>query len=369
MLISMNIAEPFKELVDNINDCKAFSGHCEITNARSSRFIEDIGNDRFHISLPYCGDSIKCQVILNADQPDVPPDFIFEEGFLSSDTFTAEDLQKNVPSLLKWNPQRKTSLKAILFEFITWHKANELNCLRELSQAIFEEYTKIKDVAGENAVEVSCSSSIVLLVALPIKYKQIHLLEHLGGSPFESALKITYKKMKKENTVYELFLPPTLDKFFSEVPKDYRLKNFPPIPEDAEILNRLKIIIDFINNKLLEAFQVVLLRETFMTTCLSLGEKAIIEYDAKSLKKAAFLFETKEKDFAFIVRLVLPDSFPQGLPQLTFHSLHKGRMGMAHKYQVNDFPYSSVWEPADIAKSFFKTIKTHIPKFIDAITE
>ena len=78
--------------------------------------MEDMGNYGFHISLPYCGDRINCQVILIADLPQVHRDFIIEHGLLSLDTFTAEDLQNNVPSLLEWSPPRKKSFKGILLD-------------------------------------------------------------------------------------------------------------------------------------------------------------------------------------------------------------------------------------------------------------
>jgi hypothetical protein len=94
-------------------------------------------NDRFTLKFPYCAKYIQCmylvahlcqligasgEVIFDAHQPSVPPDFILEE---SQEQIVDLSLLKTIP---KWASTNKSALLDIVLELIGLFKVNS-NCI------------------------------------------------------------------------------------------------------------------------------------------------------------------------------------------------------------------------------------------------
>lgn len=76
--------------------------------------------DRFVIGIPYGGKVIKWEVIFNAEDYTIGPDFVFGEEFLEDPDIDV--IEKNIPSLCNWDANNSKSLLNVLQEFLSLYK-------------------------------------------------------------------------------------------------------------------------------------------------------------------------------------------------------------------------------------------------------
>uniref|UniRef100_A0A2I3H0M4 BRISC and BRCA1-A complex member 2 n=1 Tax=Nomascus leucogenys TaxID=61853 RepID=A0A2I3H0M4_NOMLE len=101
--------------------------------------------DRFKLHIPYAGETLKWDIIFNAQYPELPPDFIFGED--------AEFLPdpSALQNLASWNPSNPECLLLVVKELVQQYHQFQCSCLWESSRLMFEYQTLLEEPQyGEN---------------------------------------------------------------------------------------------------------------------------------------------------------------------------------------------------------------------------
>lgn len=101
--------------------------------------------DRFKLHIPYAGETLKWDIIFNAQYPELPPDFIFGED--------AEFLPDPcaLRNLASWNPSNPECLLLVVKELVQQYHQFQCSRLRESSRLMFEYQTLLEEPQyGEN---------------------------------------------------------------------------------------------------------------------------------------------------------------------------------------------------------------------------
>lgn len=101
--------------------------------------------DRFKLHIPYAGETLKWDIIFNAQYPELPPDFIFGED--------AEFLPdpSALHNLASWNPSNPECLLLVVKELVQQYHQFQCGRLRESSRLMFEYQTLLEEPQyGEN---------------------------------------------------------------------------------------------------------------------------------------------------------------------------------------------------------------------------
>ncbi|XP_060042759.1 BRISC and BRCA1-A complex member 2 isoform X5 [Erinaceus europaeus] len=101
--------------------------------------------DRFKLHIPYAGETLKWDIIFNAQYPELPPDFIFGED--------AEFLPdpSALHNLASWNPSNPECLLLVVKELVQQYHQFQCSRLRESSRLMFEYQTLLEEPQyGEN---------------------------------------------------------------------------------------------------------------------------------------------------------------------------------------------------------------------------
>uniref|UniRef100_A0A8C7BB00 BRISC and BRCA1-A complex member 2 n=1 Tax=Neovison vison TaxID=452646 RepID=A0A8C7BB00_NEOVI len=101
--------------------------------------------DRFKLHIPYAGETLKWDIVFNAQYPELPPDFIFGED--------AEFLPdpSALHNLASWNPSNPECLLLVVKELVQQYHQFQCSRLRESSRLMFEYQTLLEEPQyGEN---------------------------------------------------------------------------------------------------------------------------------------------------------------------------------------------------------------------------
>lgn len=77
--------------------------------------------DRFKMVIPYAGHSITWDVILDSMDQLSPPDFLFNDDFMS-DPPAMEEIEKSLPSLVNWDCSNDKALLQLINELLVMYK-------------------------------------------------------------------------------------------------------------------------------------------------------------------------------------------------------------------------------------------------------
>ncbi|KAG8431939.1 hypothetical protein GDO86_019171 [Hymenochirus boettgeri] len=143
--------------------------------------------DRFKLHIPYAGETLKWDIIFNANYPELPPDFIFGED--------AEFLPdpSALRNLAEWNPSDPESLLLVVKELVQQYHQYQCSRLSESSRLMFEYQTLQEEPQYAENMEIYAGKknnwtgefSARFLLKLPVDFSNIpiYLLKDANEDP------------------------------------------------------------------------------------------------------------------------------------------------------------------------------------------
>ncbi|XP_060042761.1 BRISC and BRCA1-A complex member 2 isoform X8 [Erinaceus europaeus] len=173
--------------------------------------------DRFKLHIPYAGETLKWDIIFNAQYPELPPDFIFGED--------AEFLPdpSALHNLASWNPSNPECLLLVVKELVQQYHQFQCSRLRESSRLMFEYQTLLEEPQyGEN-MEIYAGKknnwtgefSARFLLKLPVDFSNIptYLLKDVNEDPGEDValLSVSFEDTEATQVYPKLYLSPRIE--------------------------------------------------------------------------------------------------------------------------------------------------------------
>ncbi|KAI2522876.1 BRISC and BRCA1 A complex member 2, partial [Homo sapiens] len=193
--------------------------------------------DRFKLHIPYAGETLKWDIIFNAQYPELPPDFIFGED--------AEFLPdpSALQNLASWNPSNPECLLLVVKELVQQYHQFQCSRLRESSRLMFEYQTLLEEPQyGEN-MEIYAGKknnwtgefSARFLLKLPVDFSNIptYLLKDVNEDPGEDValLSVSFEDTEATQVYPKLYLSPRIEQLsLSPCHTDFLLTRFLPAP-------------------------------------------------------------------------------------------------------------------------------------------
>ncbi|XP_038176495.1 BRISC and BRCA1-A complex member 2 isoform X1 [Arvicola amphibius] len=365
--------------------------------------------DRFKLHIPYAGETLKWDIIFNAQYPELPPDFIFGED--------AEFLPdpSALHNLASWNPSNPECLLLVVKELVQQYHRFQCGRLRESSRLMFEYQTLLEEPQyGEN-MEIYAGKknnwtgefSARFLLKLPVDFSNIptYLLKGYASSQLsaealgpESCLPVKGEMSSFQSlrhvTAFDIdchgsSVPGHQDvdvhlgleaKFWernirqSLQPDIYQMPSalggssalhIPAFPGGGCLIDYVPQVCHLLTNKVQYVIQGYHKRREYIAAFLSHFGTGVVEYDAEGFTKLTLLLMWK--DFCFLVHIDLPLFFPRDQPTLTFQSVyHFTNSGQLYSQAQKNYPYSPRWDGNEMAKRAKAYFKTFVPQFQEA---
>uniref|UniRef100_A0A8C0D2B6 BRISC and BRCA1-A complex member 2 n=1 Tax=Balaenoptera musculus TaxID=9771 RepID=A0A8C0D2B6_BALMU len=307
--------------------------------------------DRFKLHIPYAGETLKWDIIFNAQYPELPPDFIFGED--------AEFLPdpSALHNLASWNPSNPECLLLVVKELVQQYHQFQCSRLRESSRLMFEYQTLLEDPQyGEN-MEIYAGKknnwtgefSARFLLKLPVDFSNIptYLLKDVNEDPGEDValLSVSFEDTEATQVYPKLYLSPRIEHALG----GSSALHIPAFPGGGCLIDYVPQVCHLLTNKVQYVIQGYHKRREYIAAFLSHFGTGVVEYDAEGFTKLTLLLMWK--DFCFLVHIDLPLFFPRDQPTLTFQSVyHFTNSGQLYSQAQKNYPYSPRWDGNEMAK-------------------
>uniref|UniRef100_A0A8K9X0M6 BRISC and BRCA1-A complex member 2 n=1 Tax=Oncorhynchus mykiss TaxID=8022 RepID=A0A8K9X0M6_ONCMY len=173
--------------------------------------------DRFKLHIPYAGETLKWDIIFNARDPELPPDFIFGED--------AEFLPEpsELPHLVQWDAGDPECLLQLVKELIQQYHQYQCQRLRESSRLLFEYDSLLEDPNYSRSMEIYAGHknswtgefSARFLLKLPVDFSNIpvYLLKDTTLDPGEDValLSVSFEDAEATQVFPKLYLSPSIE--------------------------------------------------------------------------------------------------------------------------------------------------------------
>ncbi|XP_039743441.1 BRISC and BRCA1-A complex member 2 isoform X2 [Pteropus medius] len=323
--------------------------------------------DRFKLHIPYAGETLKWDIIFNAQYPELPPDFIFGED--------AEFLPdpSALHNLASWNPSNPECLLLVVKELVQQYHQFQCSRLRESSRLMFEYQTLLEEPQyGEN-MEIYAGKknnwtgefSARFLLKLPVDFSNIptYLLKDVNEDPGEDValLSVSFEDTEATQVYPKLYLSPRIEHALG----GSSALHIPAFPGGGCLIDYVPQVCHLLTNKVQYVIQGYHKRREYIAAFLSHFGTGVVEYDAEGFTKLTLLLMWK--DFCFLVHIDLPLFFPRDQPTLTFQSVyHFTNSGQLYSQAQKNYPYSPRWDGNEMAKRAKAYFKTFVPQFQEA---
>ncbi|EDL37386.1 brain and reproductive organ-expressed protein, isoform CRA_c, partial [Mus musculus] len=323
--------------------------------------------DRFKLHIPYAGETLKWDIIFNAQYPELPPDFIFGED--------AEFLPdpSALHNLASWNPSNPECLLLVVKELVQQYHQFQCGRLRESSRLMFEYQTLLEEPQyGEN-MEIYAGKknnwtgefSARFLLKLPVDFSNIptYLLKDVNEDPGEDValLSVSFEDTEATQVYPKLYLSPRIEHALG----GSSALHIPAFPGGGCLIDYVPQVCHLLTNKVQYVIQGYHKRREYIAAFLSHFGTGVVEYDAEGFTKLTLLLMWK--DFCFLVHIDLPLFFPRDQPTLTFQSVyHFTNSGQLYSQAQKNYPYSPRWDGNEMAKRAKAYFKTFVPQFQEA---
>uniref|UniRef100_A0A9L0SK82 BRISC and BRCA1-A complex member 2 n=1 Tax=Equus caballus TaxID=9796 RepID=A0A9L0SK82_HORSE len=294
--------------------------------------------DRFKLHIPYAGETLKWDIIFNAQYPELPPDFIFGED--------AEFLPdpSALHNLASWNPSNPECLLLVVKELVQQYHQFQCSRLRESSRLMFEYQTLLEEPQyGEN-MEIYAGKknnwtgefSARFLLKLPVDFSNIptYLLKDVNEDPGEDValLSVSFEDTEATQVYPKLYLSPRIEHALG----GSSALHIPAFPGGGCLIDYVPQVCHLLTNK--------------------------VQYVIQGYHKR------REYIAAFLSHFVdLPLFFPRDQPTLTFQSVyHFTNSGQLYSQAQKNYPYSPRWDGNEMAKRAKAYFKTFVPQFQEA---
>ncbi|XP_061287251.1 BRISC and BRCA1-A complex member 2 isoform X2 [Bos javanicus] len=298
--------------------------------------------DRFKLHIPYAGETLKWDIIFNAQYPELPPDFIFGED--------AEFLPdpSALHNLASWNPSNPECLLLVVKELVQQYHQFQCSRLRESSRLMFEYQTLLEEPQyGEN-MEIYAGKknnwtgefSARFLLKLPVDFSNIptYLLKDVNEDPGEDValLSVSFEDTEATQVYPKLYLSPRIEHALG----GSSALHIPAFPGGGCLIDYVPQVCHLLTNKVQYVIQGYHKRREYIAAFLSHFGTGVVEYDAEGFTKLTLLLMWK--DFCFLVHsstlyvsstFYTPDAVPHALfstwrlESFQFYSEEEARRG------------------------------------------
>ncbi|XP_060042760.1 BRISC and BRCA1-A complex member 2 isoform X6 [Erinaceus europaeus] len=293
--------------------------------------------DRFKLHIPYAGETLKWDIIFNAQYPELPPDFIFGED--------AEFLPdpSALHNLASWNPSNPECLLLVVKELVQQYHQFQCSRLRESSRLMFEYQTLLEEPQyGEN-MEIYAGKknnwtgefSARFLLKLPVDFSNIptYLLKvdlvncshysaqglvfappgsYLLGESFSGGeavlqdvnedpgedvalLSVSFEDTEATQVYPKLYLSPRIEHALG----GSSALHIPAFPGGGCLIDYVPQVCHLLTNKVQYVIQGYHKRREYIAAFLSHFGTGVVEYDAEGFTKLTLLLMWR--DFCFLV--------------------------------------------------------------------
>ncbi|XP_077815973.1 BRISC and BRCA1-A complex member 2 isoform X9 [Macaca mulatta] len=257
--------------------------------------------DRFKLHIPYAGETLKWDIIFNAQYPELPPDFIFGEDveFLPDPSA--------LQNLASWNPSNPECLLLVVKELVQQYHQFQCSRLRESSRLMFEYQTLLEEPQyGEN-MEIYAGKknnwtgefSARFLLKLPVDFSNIptYLLKDVNEDPGEDValLSVSFEDTEATQVYPKLYLSPRIEHALG----GSSALHIPAFPGGGCLIDYVPQVCHLLTNKVQYVIQGYHKRREYIAAFLSHFGTGVVEYDAEGFTKLTLLLMWK--DFCFLV--------------------------------------------------------------------
>ncbi|XP_044782065.1 BRISC and BRCA1-A complex member 2 isoform X8 [Bubalus bubalis] len=242
--------------------------------------------DRFKLHIPYAGETLKWDIIFNAQYPELPPDFIFGED--------AEFLPD--PSALH---------------------------------------------TGEFSAR--------FLLKLPVDFSNIptYLLKDVNEDPGEDValLSVSFEDTEATQVYPKLYLSPRIEHALG----GSSALHIPAFPGGGCLIDYVPQVCHLLTNKVQYVIQGYHKRREYIAAFLSHFGTGVVEYDAEGFTKLTLLLMWKDFCFLVHIDLPLffPRDQPTLTFQSVYHFTNSGQL---YSQAQKNYPYSPRWDGNEMAK-------------------
>ncbi|XP_023566866.1 BRISC and BRCA1-A complex member 2 isoform X1 [Octodon degus] len=259
--------------------------------------------DRFKLHIPYAGETLKWDIIFNAQYPELPPDFIFGEDA----EFLPDPLALH--NLASWNPTNPECLLLVVKELVQQYHQFQCSRLRESSRLMFEYQTLLEEPQyGEN-MEIYAGKknnwtgefSARFLLKLPVDFSNIptYLLKDVNEDPGEDValLSVSFEDTEATQVYPKLYLSPRIEHALG----GSSALHIPAFPGGGCLIDYVPQVCHLLTNKVQYVIQGYHKRREYIAAFLSHFGTGVVEYDAEGFTKLTLLLMWK--DFCFLVHI------------------------------------------------------------------
>uniref|UniRef100_A0A8C1CWC4 BRISC and BRCA1-A complex member 2 n=2 Tax=Cyprinus carpio TaxID=7962 RepID=A0A8C1CWC4_CYPCA len=173
--------------------------------------------DRFKLHIPYAGETLKWDIIFNAKDPELPPDFIFGEDA----DFLPEPSE--LPHLVSWDAGKPECLLQLVKELLQQYHQYQCQRLRDSSRLLFEYGSLLEDPNYGRSMEIYAGRknswtgefSARFLLRLPVDFSNIpvYLLKDTALDPGEDValLSVSFEDAEATQVFPKLYLSPSIE--------------------------------------------------------------------------------------------------------------------------------------------------------------
>ncbi|XP_044474823.1 BRISC and BRCA1-A complex member 2-like [Mangifera indica] len=315
--------------------------------------------DRFTLQIPYCLDTIKWDVIDNADFPLAAPDVIFgpeDEEFHPFLDDTSADVTATKHSLSNWNNKDPTRLLALVQELRDQYMSYQRKRVGEVDDDRLK--FEISTMLSREGIEMHLSSGVEKAgeVKFSVPLLDMNINKMLVGCPWRHQERIYLQVIFPVNRKYvsapsaprlKLMSTAELKSLFSV--DDVKL---PPWLDGMCMAEYLPHLEESLERQVLEAVSLIDVRRRFIEAVATpLGRP--VETDSVVYRKAMFFVASGA--FSFLVLFFFSTQFPKQQPALMLQSsLYFNSQSMPIKSPLlTEYPWSPRWEASKMAERIF----------------
>lgn len=335
------------------------AGNIAVIHAKSgcSNFEKKPLCDRFKIVIPYGGQSVTWEILFHALYPELPPDFIFDDGNFKPDI-------NDIESLCNWNPDDPASLIQVIQQLLEKYRWQEVMLLEDYSRLQFE-YSSLIHQAGFSDTDVEVllnrknrNGPVNFLIRLPIDFSKLPPFLTKDNPGDDSAvLLVTFQTPDGSRITPQLYLSPRVEQALG----GNAALRIPSFSSAGCLMDYVPLVRQLLSNKIEQIVVGFEKRKEYVAAFLSHYGRSIVEYEAESFSKLSLMFEWN--DFYFLLHINIPLYFPQDKPSFMFQSIYHANLGRPYSVICNDYPYSPRWSGNEMAERAQSFLLDYVPKF------